>query len=359
MKEIRYILKYGIMALLPVMLVMLSATSCERRPLEDDELPLAALIPVKIDWSKSGIDVASHNGGSGVHRVSLRFYPKDSKQPVFDLYLEGNVTEGQIAVPVGVYSVIVFNESVDDKGYWEGKVNFTDVNSYMDFAANAVPYDVATREQQFPFYQPQTGEKLINEPLNLASWCLDEFRVTEKMVPVSYGQQKASFLSADENDMFYALTHITMRALVRPLIVTAQVKNLVSAQTNYFAMRGLASKVYMASGLTTQTPSTHLFTLNGRQYMQGGKDGTTSKTFLCFGRTLAPESYKLAADVLFVTGELYNPTPPLRFDVTDQVILDYHNRLTIKVDISYELPYVEGGIGVDEWDDEDKVITLE
>jgi len=351
------IIPYILPVLLLMLLILMMRESCVRRPLEDDDLPMAATISVKIDWSKSGIEVPSRSEESGIHRVSIRFYPKSSKQPVFDCYLEGNVSEGTIKVPVGAYSVVIFNESVDDKGYWEGKINFTEVNDYHNFAANLVPFDAALRAQQYPFYKPQTGEKFNVEPLNLASWSMDNFEVTEKMVLVSQGKKPSSYISAAESEMLTALTQVTMRALSRPLTVTAQVKNLVSVQTNYLAIRGLSSKVYMASGRTTQSPSTYLFTLNGRRYEQNGKDGQTSRTFLCFGRTPAPEAYTITADVLFVSGELYKPSPPLLFDVTNQMTLSDESSININVDINYDLPYVAGGIAVDDW--EDKVITLE
>jgi hypothetical protein len=344
--------KYTVLFLLTAIYII-TFSSCERRPLDIDELPPVALIPVKIDWSRSGINFET---GSGVHRVSLRFYPKDSRQDVFDCYLEGNVTEGKIQIPVGKYSVIVFNESVQDV-YWDGRIKFTDINSYSNFAANAVPYGDADRRQQFPFYSPQAGEKFIAEPLHLASWSIDNFEVTENMMVVAQGQKPFSYLSTVENDMFYALTKIVMRALTRPVIVTARIENLISSQTNYLAMQGFTTRVNMATGLPVSAPATFLFTLNGRKYDPDKLSGTSTATFLSFGRTAAPESYKIAMDILFVTGELYKPAQPLLFDVTDQVLSSYNTDINIYLNISLALPYVEGGIAVDDW--EDNYYTLE
>ena len=351
----RNIQRYVMIFLLPA-LIALSLDSCERRPLEDEDLPPAALIPVKIDWSKTGFNFTTKDGGSMVHRVSLRFYPKESYKPVFDVYLEGDVTEGLIKVPVGTYSVIVFNESVEDKGYWEGRINFTNENSYHEFAANAVPYNGNARDLLFPFYKPQVGERLITEPLHLASWSLDHFEITEKMVLVSYDEKPKSYISEEEYEMFTSLTRIVMRPLTRPVNVTAQVENLVSSHINYLSMQGFTGKVYMASGQTTQSPTTYLFTLGKRKYEANGKNGTASATFYSFGRTPAPgtnkESYTIGADILLITGEVHKPTPPLWFDVTGQVIPDYDTKVEIDVEISYDLPFVEGGIAVDDWDDD-------
>ena len=341
-------------------LIIGSLVRCERRPLEDDEQPPAALIPVNIDWSKSGLNVTSPDGGDAVHRVSLRFFPKGKNMPVFDIYLEGNVTEGNIRVPIGKYSVIVFNESVDDRGYWDGKIRFTDVNSFNDFAANAIPFNANMRDQLFPFYRPQTGENFMNEPLALASWSIEDFEVTEAMVMVSHGEKQLLFLTEEENRMYNALKYVVMRALTRPVNVTAQVENLISVHQAYAAMQGFANKVYMASARTTYDSTTYLFTFDRRKYDTNGKDGVMNSSFLSFGRTPTSaanrESYKIAADMLFVTGELYKPTPPLLFDVTEQVLSNYDTEIEINLFIHYKLPYIEGGIAVDEWDDD--VYTL-
>ena len=360
LEALKSVQRYAMMFLLPTM-ILLSIVTCERRPLEDEDLPPAALIPVKIDWSKSGFNFTTKDGGNMVHRVSLRFYPKDSNRPVFDVYLEGDVTEGKINIPVGRYSVIVFNESVDDRGYWEGRINFTDANSYHDFAANAVPYNSNARDQLFPFYKPQVGEKLINEPLHLASWSIEHFEVTEKMVLVSYDEKPKSYISEEDYEMFTSLTRIVMRPLTRPVNVTARVENLISSHISYLAMNGFAGKVYMASGETTQSPTTYLFTLGQKKYEANNKNGTASATFYSFGRTPASgtikESYTIGADILLRTGELYQPTPPLRFDVTGQVIPNYDSKVEIDIEISYALPFVEGGIEVEDW--EDDVYTLQ
>ena len=334
--------------------MMLLQGACQRRLLEDDDLSKAALIKVKIDWSRTGLDpLAKSDDANRIHRVSIRFFPKDG-QPVFDLFLETNVTEGKILVPVGSYSVIIFNESVDDY-YWQDGITFTDVNSYSNFAANAVPYANSQREQQFPFYTPSVGERFVVEPLHLASWSLEHFEVTEGMVLVSHGRQAAPYVSNEENNMLNALSNVIMRPLTHKVTLTARVENLASMYIGYMAFQGLANKVYMASALTTSTPTTYLFTLNGRKYDADKKSGTTNNSFLSFGRTgssgAVGESYILAPDVLFITGELYNPTTPLRFDVTDQMKSQPASNFNIGVNISFKLPYVDGAIGVDDWED--------
>jgi hypothetical protein len=333
---------------------------CQRRLLEEDENPSAAYINVKIDWSQSGLNDSQSNGnGNKVHSVTIRFFPKDNHLPVYNAYLEGNVTEGSIFVPIGKYSVIIFNES-DEDVYWDNAITFTDANSYDNFAANVVPLADAQRIQRFPYYVPASGERIVVEPLPLASWCLDDFEVTPGMVMVSQGEKPVSYLTRKEREMFDSFNKVVMRALTRPVYLTTQVENLASMATGYMAIQGLACKIYMASGMTASNTATFLFTLNGRQYDADGKNGVMNNRFLIFGHApasgLFDGTYKLAADILLITGELYKPTSPLLFDMTNQVLWNYKILHNINLNIDFALPYVNDDIGVTNWDDDNHYI---
>jgi len=322
-------------------------SSCRLRPLEEDGVLEMARIRIYINWSNSGINVPSSEERDRVHRVSIRFFPKDGS-PVFDRYLEEpNVIYNWINVPVGKYSVVVFNESIYDEEYWNGAVAFTGVDSYADFAAHAVAWDPAERAVEFPFYTPSPGESVIigPEPRKLSSWSLDHFEVTSNMALMSRGRQPSKPLMVWEEEMLEALVNIQMRRLTRLINVTARVTNLVSAWTNYCALSGFANTVRMASGETMQTPSINLFKLNGRQYDSDRLSGTTRYSFLSFGRVPQSEAYTLTVDALYVTGELYTFDRP--FDVTSQVVSSTDPNININV--SYDLEYREGGIAVDDW----------
>ncbi|GHV00651.1 hypothetical protein FACS1894159_06820 [Bacteroidia bacterium] len=314
---------------------------CCRRPLED-EFAMEALIPVKIDWSHSGINEANLALTEDVHRVSLRFFPEDGSA-AFDRYLESNVVEGEISVPVGRYSVVVFNESVYDLTYWRDAVSFTDVDSYAGFAANVVADDAANRR----FYSPAPNERLIVEPLPLASWSVGFFEVTPRMVTVTRGG--GSTANASELAMLETLTHIVMRRLTYRVNVEAEVKNLSSAQYIYGAARGFAHRVYMASAQVEQSAATHIFSFDGRQYAPDGKDGTARRSFLSFGRLPQLEVYSLGLTVYTVDGALYAHSVPLEWDVTTQVTAGAGPDINIHV--GFDLPYIDGQITVDSWDD--------
>ncbi len=334
-------MKKALVLLMLASATVLLLTGCQRRPLEDD-FGITALIPVKIDWSQSNIPVTEARGNGEVHRVSLRFFPTDGS-PAFDRYLEVSVIEGEIEVPIGEYSVVVFNESIYDI-YWDGTVTFSDVNSYEDFAAT-IELD---NEEKYPFYHKPVGEELILEPFKMASWSIDYFEVTKDMVSRSRSRTKSSSRADDPET---ALTKIVMRPLTHNVNVIAHVKNLSSAQLIQGAMRGMARKIYMASANTAYMPATHVFKLNSRVWDAGSKtDGTVSKRFLSFGRLPGDEEYVINIDAVFIDGTVHDEE--LIYDVTDQVKSSPDGTIDIDIDIDMQFPLITEGIYVGDWDDE-------
>ncbi len=328
--------------LIPAIAVaMLLFMACERRPL-DDNPGITALIPVKIDWSQSNIPVTNIDGDGYVHRVSLRFFPKDGSA-AFDRYLETNVMEGEISVPVGDYSVVVFNEAVDDI-YWGDAIRFSNVNSYADFSATIVLDNAAN----YPLYHPLESEELIVQPFPLASWSLDDFTVTKESVTRTRLATRATIHTDDPES---ALTKIVMRALTHHVNVAVHVDNLSSAQLIQGAMYGFARKIYMASGETAQTPATYIFKLNSRVWDDvSQRSGTVSKSFLSFGRLPGAEAYRLSVDAVFIDGTIYDRT--MLFDITDRVISHPIGAIDINIDLDMELPLITEGIFVGDWEDE-------
>lgn len=338
--------KYSLLFLIVVTLIF---ASCERRLLEE-EFYETALLPVKIDWSKSGIPVIDSTGNDLVHRVSLRFFPHDGSKP-FEKYLEGNIMNGKVELPIGEYSVIVFNESVHDV-YLEDAFRFTDIDNYSKFAATIIE----TNRDNYPYYTPVAGEKLVVEPYFLSSWSLDTLIVTKEMVQISRFNSRTTSTKVEAEKMLQALSNIKMRHLTYHVNVTAHVQNLVSSQLRQGALRGFAGKVYMASANTEEIPVTYIFKMNNVVWYDNRKiDGTISKSFLSFGRLPQNEKYWFNMDILLVTGEKYDQ--PLLFDITEKIVDHPKVNINIDLEINFSLPYVEGGVNVGGWDDESIIIN--
>ncbi len=251
--------------------------------------------------------------------------------------------EGEIEVPIGEYSVIVFNESVYDV-YWEDAIKFSNIDDYENFAATIVADDSAN----YPFYHPIAGEELTVQPFRLASWSLDDFTVTKDMVAKTRSATRAATRADGPEN---ALTGIVMRALTRNVHVTARVENLSSAQLIQGAMRGFARTVYMASARADQTPATHIFKLNSRVWDPGSqRNGTVSKSFLSFGRLPQEEQYWVDVDAVFIDGTSHDEQ--LLWDVTDQITVLPKGTIDKNIELTLQLPHITEGIFVGDWDEE-------
>jgi hypothetical protein len=320
--------------------------SCTHRPIVEPEQYSGETAPlrVRIDWSRSGINETNRANSDQVHRVSVRFFPKDGSQ-AFDQYLELDVTQGEVRVPKGEYSVVVFNESIHDEGYWGENIGFVGVDSYDDFAAEALDYQEEARGRFFPEFQPAPEERTMVEPLPLASWSLDELVITEAMIK---GREVCN-----------ALMDVRMRRLTPMVSVEAQVENLSSAVVHYVTGRGFAGRVKMASA-KTENPSTQLFTIRAvdhQYYTVDGPDGIATRSVRTFGRTTETEHerYELDFDVVLVSGDEYK-NDGLRFDVTDQMTV-FKQGEDIGLKAHYTLPLYESvsPVTVTAWGDEEVI----
>jgi hypothetical protein len=335
--------KIGIAARLMLIAAMVGFLSgCKYRPLEGDLTPETALIPVHIDWSESGVSPEK------MHRATVLLFPKGGGEPL-EFRLEASLTDDVIKVPVGLYSVVVFNETTDATD-WTG-ITFTNKDSYADFAA--VGLAAPTRG----FYTRSDETPLIENPDPLAAWSLDSFEVTEEALESSRSRSRA-----ETDEQITALTHIVPTPRFEIMTVTARVKNLSSAMQATGILEDMASGVYVASGEKLTAQGAHAFILNGRIYDPNECDGTTTSTFNIFGRCSAPSTQcDLYIDFLLNNGKLF---PRQSFDVTTMIMSVQQaappaEKITVGLsnyapDHLIELPEdldVKAGVTINDWDD--------
>lgn len=325
-------------AILIIFTAVVSA-ACERRAMTDS-LEETALIPVRIDWSLSGIQV------SKMHRASVLLFPEGGGEPL-EYFLETNLYYRLIEVPVGVYSVVIFNETRSGSD-WVG-VAFANTDSYETFAAMSIP-DTDTRG----FYSYSAALPLIKNPEPLAAWSLDRFEVTLDIV-------KRTRASHNVEEEVPDLTVAKPLPRTEKMIITANVTNLASSMQATGTLNGMASGVYMVSGEKITVPAAHAFILNGRVYVPNGKDGTTTRTFDIFGKLPASEGQsEMNIDFVLNDGTLH---PTETFDVTTMFgsvedAIPPTNTLSVGYSVTSPdhpiiLPSmnVGSGITVDDWED--------
>ena len=307
---------------------------------------VSARIFVDVNWDDSGINPSVKSEDySEVHRVSLRFFPKDGSAP-FEHYLESSVYSGYIEVPVGEYSIMAMNESVTDV-YWSDRLLFTDINDFNKIAATVAPVDPSL----YRYYAPTSGELFVQDAHKLASWSIDDFSVTPSMV----NRSRLDSIGTTQEDI---VIHVKMRRLTYDARVLVTVKKLKSAHTIQGAMRGFSQKVYLSSAETAAIPSTKFFKL--REFMfdaDSVSDGIAETSFQTFGKLPVGSTpdYSMMLDVVLIDGSTYTPPYPFEYDLTEDV--EIQDGFLINIAASIELPHRDGDehIAVGDWDDEEHI----
>ena len=328
-----------------MLLALIFNGSCKRQDFKDGCYATARIF-VEVNWDNSGINPdKSAESYNVVHRVSLRFFPKDGSEP-FERYLETSVYSGFIELPVGEYSIMAMNESVKDV-YWNERLKFTDINDYNKIAAIVV----SDNPSLYRFYTPTQGELFMKEAHKLASWSMNDFSVTPNMVTRTH----ADASTPEHQDV---TIKVNMRRLTYDTRILVTVKNLKSAHTIQGALRGFSPKVYLASAESEDMPSTQFFKLRTFAYDEGSTlNGMAETTFQSFGKL--PESaeaeYTMGLDVILIDGSSYVPGGPYDYNVTD--VVRPQNDTLITIAVSIELPERDGdeNITVGDWEDEEHI----
>ncbi len=351
------------LSLLTIVLLGVSVASCERRPLEEPGYR-TALIPVSILWEDAGLD-PDNDPAHDVYSASVWLFAKDGS-PLFGdkpyrEYRLVNPSEGEIEVPVGEYSVLIFNNTVSD---FSSNVAFRGTDSYETFEYYAFPN---TRSS----YMRSEGKSLILEPDILAAWHLDTFEVTSGMITRT--RTRGNDLRAD--DPVRSLLDVRPQLLTPRVHVIAHVHNLAAAASASAALLGMGSSVLLATGRTQAPASTYVFSMNNRQLEEPDlMHGTVEAQFNSFGPLQTSDNPQYGLEISFSLHQSYKgsvtfptpPAPPFTFDVTGQVYsveAELHIDLEIGIEVGHEidlpLPVNGGGtggkggfgIGVSDWGD--------
>jgi hypothetical protein len=334
--------------IIPALLVAtVLLAGCKYRPLED-ELHSTALIPVSIDWSESGVDVST------MHRASVLLFP-DNGGAMLKYRLEDDLTYTEIDVPIGSYSVLIFNETMDASDW--SSLRFTGTDHYETIAVEGI------EETSRGFYTRSEELPLIKNPEPIAAWGMEGFSVTLDMITRT---RSATRTRAALEDVVTDLLGVKPQPRFEKMTVTARATNLASSMQVTGLLHGMASGVYLASGLRMTVSSSHALLLNGRVYDEDNpKDGTTTTTIDIFGKLpIASARYYLDLDFLLNDGTLH---PRESFDisnmierdtetipVSDNVLVGLDDRDPEGGDHEIVLPSMDvgsGGITVGDWND--------
>lgn len=281
--------------------------SCERRDWTDVVIERAT-IPVSIDWSLSGMD-PENDPDQDLYRASVWLFSKNGA--VFDgkTYCEYRLNSpygGEISVPVGRYSALIFNNSVIEVS---SNVAFRGTDKYETFEY----YSLADADH----YSKITS--YILEPDMLAAWHADDFEVTAAMVRTPNSRTTLEECTS--------LLHVQPLPLVWRCNTQAHVNQLVSAAGAQGIVHGTGVSVYLATGRVPAKMASTVFPFtNWMQDTGFGANGTMYGHINTFGPQTNP-SATYSLQISFALNGRYNgsttwptpPTPAYSFDVTQQV----------------------------------------
>lgn len=337
---------------------------CERRPLEDEYYE-NALIPVRIDWTTLANLDPDNDPNNTVKSASIWFFPKNGDKA---LEFRFNNPKGEdIQVPLGEYSVIVINRTIDE---FSAKVGFRGVNKYETFE-----YYLKEDTRTPAYSRSNNSNRVLQQPDILACWSLNDFEVTKEMVLISRTDEFLDLKTrADEKTLTRTESKLMSLTNIKPERLTAAIKTIVHVERlNVVSpnplpeagIQGMPSSVLLHNKKYNEESVSHYYFMNNRKLEENKTDGTIEASInVLMPRRDLNRQFNITAQFTLLTeyeGSVTYPTPPkspFTFNVTDKIKeLTTNEELTIYLNVEMPDVIVEGtggGIDIDieDWGEE-------
>ncbi|MGL5938701.1 MAG: DUF5119 domain-containing protein [Phocaeicola sp.] len=343
--------------LFSLFLLLVTTTSCHRRPLVDI-LPNQVVLPITVDWSLTGLD-PDDDPDENLVSFSVWLFPDGGGKPQeFILYRCG----GEIIVKVGTYQVLIFNNNQKDYR----NLKFDSLHSWKNARAVARPHAI---------YSNRPG--IIENPEILAAWSLEKLEVTPEMLRYTQalrnGESKGYTPSSELINRMNQLQNVKPERRVFDLKTVVHVKNLNSARSASARLYSTAAGTMLVGGEELKkertegeevndeksSPVSQLYALaNPTYYPTSGRHGTVEATVGTFGLFLKDLLPKYEFEMEFFLGS--DKSQYKMIDITKTVCAikpletgEYQILLEIGSPESpaIELPESSGGmdVGFDDW----------
>lgn len=251
-----------------VSLIMLfTTTSCRRQNLEY-EFTETVRIPIFVDWSKA--DIIPQN-------VTVLIYDQATGKLYNEHRFEHNNNEIQsyISLPIGKYTVVVFNELRDQIDY----IRISGYENFSTLKAHIIPNDN-------PLYA--ITDFYTNEPGILAAKVITNFEITEDMMtrncyyPTSKEKRKNILLKS--NDPLNTLMGIIPERKVGLCTVNIHIDGLVSSKLPILVdLLNISGEYIFETDLNTKAVTHQAYLSNVTFDSQNKKNGIISGSFYSFG----------------------------------------------------------------------------
>ncbi|MFR9523947.1 MAG: DUF5119 domain-containing protein [Rikenellaceae bacterium] len=318
-------------------------TACKRQSLcSDAGYTASALVEFLIDWGDSNIEE------SQISNVSIYAYPDDGTLPYIKVV--GSASSATLALPAGDYSLLLFNEFVEDVS----GVTFFDIDSFSLFSAQ-----VTESLSADDLYYEIQEDQIVSQTLEaMAAWQLEGFTVSEEAVQCSYCDEELS-------DELTIIVEAAPTPRTTPCVIELGVENLDNAAYVEVVVVGLASAVTMVSGERSAVADAEVLystTLSQFTYSSGSGsdgDGVAWGSLNTFGKLPSEDqTYQVIINVVLSSGTLSTFTRDVTAQILDQDNSGLYIDLTSDED-SISLPAAtSSGFGVESWDDNERVDLL-
>jgi len=345
-----------------IITVFISIIACcdEQRDLYDTASPL---IEIKGNWVPS-LGMEDMSG-----RATAMLYHNDKVTKEF--FLKPNSVTARVTQ--GEYDILIFNGMMfSEENTNLDHILFRNTNNIAHFEAVAV--EVAPNARLVR----ANGEYIASNDMELLTVARTQLSVEgERLYYLKY--KNGRDMNTNMESIVERTVSLTPYAVSYPTQVMIHLTNPSSAAIANGALRGFVGAVMMASGAPSLFDVTHHLRLNNLIITNQGTAGNPndpetgtieSPWFVTFGPPLDESNrrYTFELSIILRDGQTVNGT----FDITDQInatilrIKNYRQtpttiqfRLTIPIEISVNLPKVEGesGVDVNDWE-EDEIIRV-
>lgn len=290
---------------------------CEFRALDYDYIDTAE-VNIIADWSLSSL--LSHPNGH-----TVMFFPQDGGSPVVRLSHSDTVTTH---LPLGMYDVIVFNETFEDFDY----IDFINRNSFSEIAAVCDNSELV-----------RSGFQVYEEPDMLAADVINDFEVTETMVDVTRAFTRARAAAMKSGAQTRAMAgeqlpqQLTWTVRPTPLVYNVNVKvsvqGLDKVNSSGAYVSGFSQGVRLSDGEPLDMPVTHKLTFSDRYFDVGSNaTGYMTGSFRSFGLVdhgqSASTDYEMDFRAVLSDGSNFRDIRPLRGKIKE-----YQAEFTVSFEI--------------------------
>ncbi|MGN1245012.1 MAG: DUF5119 domain-containing protein [Muribaculaceae bacterium] len=342
--------RFFITAIIVAALQILS--SCEHKELcEDHEHVTFSRVRIDVDWAK----FMPKETPSG---MTVTMYPADnSREPVSTL--TNNISHAVLNLPVGEYSLLVYNQSPSEFG----SLRFVGMDHFSTSR-------IMGNEIQSRWYQSRDDDEIvIAEPEWVGIDTQSGLCVTTEMVARTNAMLSQSRYGSRDGDVVLTTAH--PENIISTLTVHVHIKGIYNMRSARASVTGMAAGYMLGENHPTADKATHLLeqwslTTDSSDPTQGVITAKITTFGLPFGHQGLPQENYLNLSLLLVDGATIIDFPfaigdQFRYEMDAEANLELS--LVLDITIDDPLPDVEpsgGGSGgfdakVDDWGDEEQV----